>query len=197
MQGFKNKLKPNELFTGTPNLKIEDTKQKSETHILVDEITKLKTKGGTLSDEDQAKLQVFENRLDKLTSVTKPDNRTALRKEQDNLNTLKREKKSVQMGEAGRDLNTINREIAETEGRISKLTTTVSMGSYLAPDGSFYSGPIGKDGLGGLKKEAQIKDLKNRQFNFVRAVYIGDAILQNLAKPQGEQAVGLFFKSLI
>ena len=192
MQGFKNKLKPNELFTGTPNLKIEDTKQKSETHILVDEITKLKTKGGTLSDEDQAKLQVFENRLDKLTSVTKPDNRTALRKEQDNLNTLKKEKKSVQMGEPGRDLNTINREIAETEGRISKLTTTVSMGSYLAPDGSFYSGPIGKDGLGGLKKEAQIKDLKNRQFNFVRAVYIGDAILQNLAKPQGEQAVGLF-----
>ena len=192
MQGFKNKLKPNELFTGTPNLKIEDTKQKSETHILVDEITKLKTKGGTLSDEDQAKLQVFENRLDKLTSVTKPDNRTALRKEQDNLNTLKKEKKSVQMGEPGRDLNTINREIAETEGRISKLTTTVSMGSYLAPDGTFYNGPIGKDGLGGLKKEAQIKDLKNRQFNFVRAVYIGDAILQNLAKPQGEQAVGLF-----
>lgn len=191
MQGFKNKLKPNELFTGTPNLKIEDTKPKSELHVLVDEITKLKTKG-PLSQEEQATLQVFENRLDKLTSVTKPDNRTALRKEQDNLNTLKKEKKSVQMGEPGRDLNTINREIAETEGRISKLTTTVSMGSYLAPDGSFYNGPIGKDGLGGLKKEAQIKDLKNRQFNFVRAVYIGDAILQNLAKPQGEQAVGLF-----
>ena len=191
MQGFKNKLKPNELFTGTPNLKIEDTKQKSETHILVDEITKLKTKG-SLNQDEQAALQVFENRLDKLTSVTKPDNRTALRKEQDNLNTLKKEKKSVQIGDPGRDLNTINREIAETEGRISKLTTTVSMGSYLAPDGTFYNGPIGKDGLGGLKKEAQIKDLKNRQFNFVRAVYIGDAILQNLAKPQGEQAVGLF-----
>ena len=92
MQGFKNKLKPTELFTGTPNLKIEDTKQKSETHILVDEITKLKTKGGTLSEEDQAKLLVFENRLDKLTSVTKPDNRTALRKEQDNLNTLKKKR---------------------------------------------------------------------------------------------------------
>ena len=89
MQGFKNKLKPNELFTGTPNLKIEDTKQKSETHILVDEIKKLKTKG-SLNQDEQAALQVFENRLDKLTSVTKPDNRTALRKEQDNLNTLKK-----------------------------------------------------------------------------------------------------------
>ena len=59
------------------------------------------------------------------------------------------------------ELNDIlNREITETRGRITKLTTTEKTGTYLSPDGSFYSGPVGPGGLDEVKQQNTIKDYK-------------------------------------
>lgn len=188
LRGFKNKTKQ-ALFTQAPNLEIEPKKEKTGFLGLLDERMKLKKKVSP-SAEDIATLNLLDEKIAKETKL--PDDRTGLRKEQDSLQALEREKQTVNMGGAGRPLDVINREIDQVKGRITKLTTTEKTGTYLAPDGSFYSGPVGPGGLDEVKQQNTIKDLETRQVNFVRAAYIGDKILYNLARPGAKKNVGLF-----
>jgi len=188
LRGFKNKTKQ-ALFTQAPNLEVEPKKEKTGYLGLLEERMKIK-KMVNPSQEDLANLKLIEDKIAKETKQS--DDRTGLRKEQDNLQALEREKQTVNMGGAGRSLDVINREITETRGRITKLTTTEKTGTYLSPDGSFYSGPVGPGGLDEVKQQNTIKDLENRQVNFVRAAYIGDKILYNLARPGAKKNVGLF-----
>jgi hypothetical protein len=188
LRGFKNKTKQ-ALFTQAPNLEIEPKKEKTGYLGLLEERLKLK-KIVNPSQEDLANLKFIEEKLAKETKL--PDDRTGLRKEQDNLQALEREKQTVNMGGAGRPLNVINREIEQVKGRINKLVTTEKSAVYVGKDGSFYSGTVGPGGLDEIKNQNTIKDLENRQVNFVRAAYIGDKILYNLARPGAKKNVGLF-----
>ena len=97
------------------------------------------------------------------------------------------------MGDPGRSLEVINREITQVTDRIKKLTEkTPTNVQYLAPDGSFYNGPPGPGGLDAVRDSRVQSELRNSQTGFVRAAYIGDAILQNLAKERGDSSVGAF-----
>lgn len=188
LRGFKNKTKQ-ALFTQAPNLEVEPKKEKTGFLGLLDERMKLR-KIVNPNAEQIGALKIINEKIAKETR--QPDDRTGLRKEQDSLQALEREKQTVNMGGAGRPLDVINREIEQTRGRITKLTTTEKTGTYLSPDGSFYSGPVGPGGLDEVKQQNTIKDLENRQVNFVRAAYIGDKILYNLARPGAKKNVGLF-----
>ena len=142
-------------------------------------------------DGNASKIKQIEAKIAK--AIAQPDNRTALKKEQNDLTTLEAEKKSVSFGDPGRPLDVINREIAEVSGRIKKLTEkTATNIQYLGPDGSFYNGPPGPGGLDAVRDSRVQSELKKSQTGFVRAAYIGDAILQNLAKERGDSSVGAF-----
>ena len=188
MQGFKNKL-TDDLFTTTPNLLIEGAKQKSGFLALLDRRNQL-MKITNPDDDVTAELAIINQKIEKDTKV--PSDLTNLQKQQRALAGLEQEKRSVQMGGPGRSLDVINREIVETRGRINKLVTTEKTAVYMSKDGSLYSGPVGPGGLDEIKNQATIKDLEQRKVNFVRAAYIGDRILQNLAKPIGDKQLGLF-----
>ena len=188
MQGFKNKL-TDDLFTTTPNLLIEGAKQKSGFLALLDRKNEL-MKITNPDDDVTAELAIINQKIEKDTKV--PSDLTNLQKQQKALAGLEREKRSVQMGGSGRPLDVINREIEETRGRINKLVTTEKTAVYMGKDGSLYSGPVGPGGLDEIKNQATIKDIEQRKVNFVRAAYIGDRILQNLAKPIGDKQLGLF-----
>ena len=126
-------------------------------------------------------------------AIAQPDNRTALKKEQNDLTSLEQEKKNVSMGDPGRPLEVINREITQVTDRIKKLTEqTKGNFVYMGPDGSFYSGEAGPGGLDEIKSKSIINEIEKSQVGFVRASYIGDAILQNLAKERGDSSVGAF-----
>ena len=97
------------------------------------------------------------------------------------------------MGDPGRPLEVINREITQVTDRIKKLTEqTKGNFVYMGPDGSFYSGEAGPGGLDEIKSKSIINEIEKSQVGFVRASYIGDAILQNLAKERGDSSVGAF-----
>jgi hypothetical protein len=126
-------------------------------------------------------------------AIAQPDNRTALKKEQNDLTSLEQEQKNVSFGAAGRPLEVINREIEQVKARIKKLTEeTKGNVVYMGPDGSFYSGPPGAGGIDELKNKSIINEIEKSQVGFVRASYIGDSILQNLAKDIGDESVGAF-----
>lgn len=145
------------------------------------------TKKGVL----QAELASIKAKINK--EITQPDNRTALKKEQNDLTSLEQEKKNVSMGNPGRSLEVINREITEVSGRIKKLTEeTKGNIVYMGPDGSFYSGPAEAGGIDEFKNKSIINEIEKSQVGFVRAAYIGDSILQNLAKEIGDESVGAF-----
>jgi len=145
------------------------------------------TKKGVL----QAELTSVKAKINK--EITQPDNRTALKKEQNDLTSLEQEKKNVSMGNPGRSLEVINREITEVSGRIKKLTEeTKGNIVYMGPDGSFYSGPAEAGGIDEFKNKSVINEIEKSQVGFVRAAYIGDSILQNLAKEIGDESVGAF-----
>jgi hypothetical protein len=142
-------------------------------------------------DGNASKIKQIEAKIAKATTL--PDNRTALKKEQNDLTTLEAEKKSVSFGDPGRPLDVINREIAEVSGRIKKLTEeTKGNIVYMGPDGSFYSGPAEAGGIDEFKNKSVINEIEKSQVGFVRAAYIGDSILQNLAKEIGDESVGAF-----
>jgi len=188
LRGFKNKTKQ-ALFTQAPNLEIEPKKEKTGYLGLLDERMKIKKKINP-SQEDLANLKLIEDKIAKETR--EPDDRTTLRKEQDNLLTLEREKQTVNMGGAGRPLDVINREIEQTRGRINSLTTSDKTAIYVNKDGSFYNGPVGPGGITEAQLKTERVDLEKRQVNFVRAAYIGDKILYALARPGAKKSVGLF-----
>ena len=188
LRGFKNKTKQ-ALFTQAPNLEIEPKKEKTGYLGLLEERMKIKKKINP-SQEDLANLKLIEDKIAKETR--EPDDRTTLRKEQDNLLALEREKQTVNMGGAGRPLDVINREIEQTRGRINSLTTSDKTAIYVNKDGSFYNGPVGPGGITEAQLKTERVDLEKRQVNFVRAAYIGDKILYALARPGAKKSVGLF-----
>jgi hypothetical protein len=115
LRGFKNKTKQ-ALFTQAPNLEIEPKKEKTGYLGLLDERMKIK-KMVNPSQEDLANLKLIEDKIAKETKL--PDDRTGLRKEQDNLRALEREKQTVSMGGVGRPLDVINEEISQVRGRLN------------------------------------------------------------------------------
>jgi len=83
--------------------------------------------------------------------------------------------------------------IDELEANLKKLTEeTKGNIVYMGPDGSFYSGPAEAGGIDEFKNKSVINEIEKSQVGFVRAAYIGDSILQNLAKEIGDESVGAF-----